>query len=109
MFAINLRLTEAEAEGDRARASESGVVERGAQETAEMAEYPYSGLRKMHQQCTTDYSIVVPNHPASWLTWYYGDNPYFVHTLEIYFHVVLNKKERVLIYIDTPWIQLYVT
>ncbi|KAI9897311.1 hypothetical protein N3K66_007167 [Trichothecium roseum] len=101
---LNLRLTEAE--GDRARASKSGVIKRSTQETAEIAKYPYGRLQKIHQQSTTDYSIVVPNDPASWLTWYYGDNPSFIRVLEICFHVVLNKKERVLIYVDTPWIQL---
>ena len=31
------------------------------------AEHPFDGLRRMHQQSTADYSVVVPNDAASWV------------------------------------------
>ncbi|PTB47394.1 hypothetical protein M431DRAFT_102340 [Trichoderma harzianum CBS 226.95] len=42
---------------------------------------------------------------AAWVHWLAGTNPMLARTLELCYRYVHEKKERVLVYIDTPWVQ----
>ncbi|KAL7813893.1 hypothetical protein V8C44DRAFT_363803 [Trichoderma aethiopicum] len=64
-----------------------------------------AGLDYFFTRTCGDPDVLTLTERASWLHWLAATSPILARTLELCHRYVHEKKERVLIYVDTPWIQ----
>ncbi|KAK7414021.1 hypothetical protein QQZ08_012557, partial [Neonectria magnoliae] len=68
-------------------------------------ESPHAALTYLYQQTRLDPHMLPPTDRAAWIRWLAGDSPLMVRMLEQAVECVRDQNERLLIYVDTPWIQ----
>lgn len=65
----------------------------------------HGGLDFFFSQTRSDKHIPTLVGPQQWLRWYAGGSPVTARMLQLCYTYVRLKKERVVVFVDTPWIQ----
>ncbi|KAL7808405.1 P-loop containing nucleoside triphosphate hydrolase protein [Trichoderma gracile] len=88
------------------RRTASGMPTAGVEHIQKLLAYDRNaGLDFYYSRTTGDPDIVSPSGRAGWMRWLAASSPPLTRILDLCHQYVHINKERVLIYVDTPWIQ----
>lgn len=63
------------------------------------------GLTYLYQIARVDPEMPVPTERATFLQWLLAKSPVMIRAMRLCFEYVRKEKQRVLVFVDTPWIQ----
>ncbi|CAF3600281.1 unnamed protein product [Fusarium graminearum] len=101
--------TKAELERMKKKEAEESPVVVGVDHVQHLvANDPNGGLTWLYNMTRKDENTLAPSDRASMLRWVCAESPLMIRMVELLFLHVNQEKKRVLIYVDTPWIQTVV-